>query len=156
MPNCARAALETVPLAVEELARVGGKTRAYNRAGDAPPPGISALGPGAWRGDKPLAERGFASSRKSCWQLPDLECLAAVPLLRRALGARLIRTVPPSQSAAYAEAGRRARAVTMPGAKLKAHIRPPRGPVDVDLIIIIFAEAHFLNHPTNRAGKRES
>ena len=64
VPNRARAALEAVPSAVEELAGVAanlGKTRVYNRAGGAAPPGISELGPEAWRGDKPLPERGFVA-----------------------------------------------------------------------------------------------
>ena len=64
VPNRARAALEAVSSAVEELAGVAanlGKTRVYNRAGGAAPPGISELGPEAWRGDKPLPERGFVA-----------------------------------------------------------------------------------------------
>ena len=59
VPTRARAALEAASSAVEELAGVAanlGKTRVYNRAGGAAPPGISELGPEAWRG-----ERGFVA-----------------------------------------------------------------------------------------------
>ena len=128
VPNRARAALEAVSSAVEELAGVAanlGKTRVYNRAGGAAPPGISELGPEAWRGDKPLPERGFvalgtpigtpeyvaACARERLEQeqglleelpqLPDLQCAWLLLLFR---AQHLLRTVPPSQSAAYAEA----------------------------------------------------
>ena len=132
VPNRARAALEAVPSAVEELAGVAanlGKTRVYNRAGGAGPPGISELGPEAWRGDKPLPERGFvalgtpigapeyvaACARERLEQeqgllaelpqLPDLQCAWLLLLFCAAPRAQhLLRTVPPSQSAAYAEA----------------------------------------------------
>ena len=79
VPNRARAALEAVSSAVEELAV--GKTRVYNRAGGAAPPGFLELGPEAWRGDKPPSARpsarrstlprarGSAWSRsRACWR----------------------------------------------------------------------------------------
>ena len=126
VPNRARAALEAVSSAVEELAGVAanlGKARV----------GISELGPEAWRGDKPLPERGFvalgtpigapeyvaACARERLEQeqgllaelpqLPDLQCAWLRLLVCAAPRAQhLLRTVPPycKRSSASADARR--------------------------------------------------
>ena len=58
----ARAARDTVVGIVETecgIASNEGKTRAHSCAGGPPPPGVAELGADAWRGDKPLEERGL-------------------------------------------------------------------------------------------------
>lgn len=97
--------------------------KVYNRAGGAAPPGVAALGPEVWRGDRPPPERGFlalgtpvgdpafvhaATTARldaehgllaELLQLPDLQ--SAWLLLTYCAAPRaqhLLRTLPPSMS----------------------------------------------------------
>ena len=60
VPDRAREALDGTVRAVEENCGIAsnlGKTRVFGQEGP-PPPGIETLGHDAWRGDKPLHQRG--------------------------------------------------------------------------------------------------
>ena len=66
LPNPARAreATDVVTGCVEAHAGTAanrGKTRVFNFAGGPAPLRVTELGPDVWRGDKPLAERGFVA-----------------------------------------------------------------------------------------------
>ena len=131
-PARAREAFDTVARAVEGHAGIAsnlGKARVYKRAGGAAPPGVAALGPEVWRGDRPPPERGFlalgtpagdpafvhaATTARldaehgllaELLQLPDLQ--SAWLLLTYCAAPRaqhLLRTLPPSMSTTYARA----------------------------------------------------
>ena len=103
-----------------------GKTRVIGVEVGPPPPGIAELGEDVWRSDKPPAQRGVVvlgspvghpafvqawaeerlrTEQQLLDQLPKLQC--AWLLLRLCASPRAnhaIRTMPPSQSAAYASA----------------------------------------------------
>ena len=131
-PGRARTALDTTVEEVASHCGIAsnlGKTRAIASVPGPPPPGIAELGDDVWRADKPTAERGvvvlgspigppdfirsWADERMRTErqlldhlpQLPDLQCawlllhMCASPRANHA-----IRTMPPSQSAAYANA----------------------------------------------------
>ena len=131
-PARARAAFDLVSRAIEAHAGISsnlGKTRVYHRAPGPPPPGIAALGPSVWVGDRPDAERGLvalgvpigtadfiashtatrlAEEEEFLAELPALPDLQAAWLLLSFCAApratHLLRTVPPSASGPYAEA----------------------------------------------------
>ena len=128
LPDSARAR-EAIDLAHTGIAANWGKTRVFNLAGGPAPPRVAELGPDVWRGDKPLAEHGFVAlgtpigtaEYTQAWgtdrlemeetllrqlpQMPDLQCAwlllcyCAAPRANHAL-----RTIPPTQSGAYAAA----------------------------------------------------
>ena len=131
-PDRALDAFHIVTRAVETHTGVAanlGKTRVYHRRGGSPPPGIAELGADVWCGDRPPSARGFvalgtpighpdfiaahraerldaeAALLTELTHLPDLQ--AAWLLLTYCAAPRanhLLRTLPPSQSAPYAEA----------------------------------------------------
>ena len=130
-PHRARPAYDVVAAELQRHAGVAPnptKTRAYNGQGGPAPEGIRELGPDVWRGHRPLHEQGLltlgtpigspafvahATAERlqdeqhlldQLHRLPDLQ--SAWLLLLHCCAPRaqhILRTVPPDQSAAYAE-----------------------------------------------------
>lgn len=129
-PARARAVYDTTTRAVAAHAGIHtnpAKTRVYTRTGGPAPPGIAALGPDVWRGDRPAPEVGFVAlgtpigtdafvrahhtERLAAEQvllaelerLPDLQCAwLLLTFCAAPRGQHILRTTPPALAADYA------------------------------------------------------